>query len=171
MGFFSFFFRNQQKSNKKSKVKEQWGIWEREGVCHSVFICGMVMTLFLQPLSKIRASCLLSACRHFCPWNWSTRSELQPGAVKKQEKAAPEGRRWGGGGIVGRKCGASGAKNNGRATLPLMLAWSRKAIIFGARALKERASFTGMGNCGLWPHLKWPLDSFFSKFWDFLFFF
>lgn len=35
------------------------GASEQEGVCYAAFICGMVMTLFLQPLSKLSASCLV----------------------------------------------------------------------------------------------------------------
>ncbi len=52
---------------KKKWLKEPQGAGEREGVCQRAFICGMVMTLFLQPLGKLSASCLLSARSHFCP--------------------------------------------------------------------------------------------------------
>lgn len=51
----------------KEWVKEPRGAGEREGVCQRAFICGMVMTLFLQPLSKLSTSCLLRACSHTCP--------------------------------------------------------------------------------------------------------
>lgn len=59
-------------------VKEPRGAWGREGVCQTAFICGTVMTLFLQPPSKLSASCLLRAPSHFCPWNQSAGNELQP---------------------------------------------------------------------------------------------
>lgn len=41
----------------KGAARSQGGS-EKEGVCYAAFICGMVMTLFLQPLSKLSASCL-----------------------------------------------------------------------------------------------------------------
>lgn len=41
----------------KGAARSQGGS-EQEGVCYAAFICGMVMTLFLQPLSKLSASCL-----------------------------------------------------------------------------------------------------------------
>ena len=53
---------------QKKWLKEPRGAGEREGVCQGAFICGMVMTLFLQPLSKLSASWPLSARSLICPW-------------------------------------------------------------------------------------------------------
>lgn len=51
----------------KGAARSQGGS-KQEGVCYAAFICGMVMTLFLQPLSKLSASCLFFFSNsHFCP--------------------------------------------------------------------------------------------------------
>lgn len=108
-GVYWLFFTGAASTKLFFSLKEPWGAGEREGVCQTAFICGMVMTLFLQTLSKLSTSCLLSGYSHFCPWNWSTGNELQPSLKSCQEtREGWLGDRRRGGGI--RSCACWGER-------------------------------------------------------------
>ena len=116
-------------------LKEPQGAGEREGVCQTTFICGMVMTLFLQSLGKLSASCLLSACSQFLslklkhmqwiPTFLKSCQEIRQGSLGEE-------RRWGGGiwsCAAGRRetRRAMKRKNCREASEPLMLAGSERS--------------------------------------------
>lgn len=129
----------------------------REGVCQRAFICGMVMTLFLQALSKLSASCLLRARSHICPWKQSTCNELQPFLKSCQETREGwlEERRWGGGiWSCAERDKQKDRKNRSEAPEPLMWAGAESTAPYSAGGAGVSLSDSNKVNTDIWLELK-----------------